>query len=69
MCFEDPLEGGLDSQTAWALLEGFGIGASTGSTTGSLPEQLAPLLALIEVLPPPIAERLLIELIGRLAEP
>ena len=64
-----PLEGGLDSQTAWALLEGFGIGASTGSTTGSLPEQLAPLLALIEVLPPPIAERLLIELIGRLAEP
>jgi hypothetical protein len=63
-----PLEGGLDSQTAWALLQGFGIGEPSGSG-GPLPAQLAPLLALIEVLPPPIAERLLIELIGRLAEP
>ena len=58
-----PLDGGLDSQTAWALLQEFGIGEA------GLPGQLAPLLALIEVLPPPIAERLLTELIGRLAEP
>jgi hypothetical protein len=53
----------LDSETAWALLQGFGIGAV------GLPLQLAPLLALIEVLPPPLAERLLTELIARLAEP
>jgi glutamate/tyrosine decarboxylase-like PLP-dependent enzyme len=53
----------LDSETAWALLQGFGIGAV------GLPSQLAPLLALIEVLPPPLAERLLTELIARLAEP
>jgi hypothetical protein len=64
-----PLDGGLDSATAWALLQGFGIGVPTGSTTGALPDQLAPLLALIEVLPQPIAERLLTELIARLVEP
>ena len=57
-----PLEGGLDSETAWALLQGFGIG-------DGLPGELAPLLALIEVLPPPIAERLLTELLARLVEP
>lgn len=34
-----------------------------------LPEQLAPLLALIEALPAPITERLLVELVARLAEP
>jgi hypothetical protein len=62
-----PLDGnvGLDSDTAWALLQGFGI----GSDGGALPDQLAPLLALIEVLPPPIAERLLTELLARLVEP
>jgi len=65
-----PLEGGLDSETAWALLQGFGIGPSTGSATGSsLPDQLAPLLALIEVLPATIAERLLTELLARMVEP
>ena len=60
-----PLEGALDSETAWALLQGFGIG--TGG--GALPDRLAPLLALIEVLPPPLAERLLTELLARLVEP
>jgi glutamate/tyrosine decarboxylase-like PLP-dependent enzyme len=60
-----PLEGGLDSETAWALLQGFGI----GSGDGALPERLAPLLALIEVLPPQLAERLLTELLARLVEP
>ncbi|HWM33210.1 MAG TPA: aspartate aminotransferase family protein [Pseudolysinimonas sp.] len=59
----------LGSETAWALLQGFGIGGPSSSTAGTLPEQLAPLLALIEVLPPPLAERLLTELIARLAEP
>jgi len=61
-----PLDGvgELDSETAWAVLQGFGIGGSSG-----LPPKQAPLLALIEALPAPIAERLLIELIARLAEP
>lgn len=53
----------LDSDSAWALLQGFGIGAE------GLPGKLAPLLALIEVLPPPVAERLLTELLARLVEP
>lgn len=34
-----------------------------------LPEQMAPLLALIEALPAPLTERLLVELIARLSEP
>jgi len=55
--------GSLDSDTAWALLQGLGIGGSAG-----LPAQQAPLVALIEALPAPLAERLLTELIGRLAE-
>lgn len=60
-----PLDGVLDSETAWALLQGFGIGADGGG----LPDQLAPLLAVIEALPAPIAERLLTELLARLVEP
>ena len=61
-----PLEalGALDSETAWGLLQGFGIGAG-----GGLPAQQAPLIAVIEALPAPLAERLLTELIARLAEP
>ncbi len=55
----------LDSDTAWALLQGFGI----GGPAGGLPDRLAPLLAIIETLPPPIAERLLTELLARLVEP
>jgi sphinganine-1-phosphate aldolase len=58
-----PLDGALDSEMAWALLEGFGIGS------GGLPDRLAPLLAVIEALPAPIAERLLTELLARLVEP
>ena len=62
-----PLEalGELDSETAWALLQGLGIG--TGDSP--LPERMAPLLALMETLPAPVAERLLIELLARLVEP
>ncbi len=60
-----PLDGGLDSDTAWALLQGFGIGGDGGG----LPDRLAPLLAVIEALPAPIAERLLTELLARLVEP
>jgi sphinganine-1-phosphate aldolase len=59
------LEGELDSETAWVLLQEFGIGGDGGS----LPDRLAPLLAVIEGLPAPLGERLLIELLARLVEP
>lgn len=59
-----PLEGPLDSDTAAAILAGFGIGAG-----GTLPDALAPLLAIIEATPAPLAERLLTELLARLVEP
>ena len=55
----------LDSATAWAVLQGVGL----GSADGGLPAQQAPLIALIETLPPPVAERLLTELLARLVEP
>ncbi|MBN9606440.1 MAG: aspartate aminotransferase family protein [Actinomycetales bacterium] len=60
-----PLEGPLDSDTALALLGGFGIGEGGGA----LPERMAPLVAAIEALPAPVAERLLTELLARLVEP
>jgi sphinganine-1-phosphate aldolase len=56
--------GPLDSDTAAAILGSFGIGVG-----GALPESLAPLLAVIEATPAPLAERLLIELLARLVEP
>jgi sphinganine-1-phosphate aldolase len=59
-----PLAAPLDSDTAAGILAGFGIGAG-----GALPDTLAPLLAIIEVTPPALAERLLTELLGRLVEP
>ncbi len=59
-----PLAGPLDSDTAAGILASFGIGAG-----GALPESLAPLLAIIEATPPPLAERLLVELLARLVEP
>jgi len=54
----------LDSDTAWMLLRGIGIGGGA-----ELPDAQAPLIALIEALPAPVAERLLVELLGRLVEP
>ncbi len=59
-----PLDGPLDSETAYALLQGFGI----GSEDSALPDRMAPLLALMEALPAPVAERLLTELLARLVE-
>lgn len=53
----------LDSDTAWELLQGIGIGGGA-----ELPDAQAPLIALIEALPAPLAERLLVELLGRLVE-
>jgi sphinganine-1-phosphate aldolase len=57
-------DGVLDSETSFALLTAMGLGAG-----GGLPDRMAPLLAIIEGLPAPIAERLLTELLARLVEP
>jgi glutamate/tyrosine decarboxylase-like PLP-dependent enzyme len=57
-------DGVLDSDTAFALLGSMGIGSG-----GGLPDRMAPLLAILEGLPAPIAERLLTELLARLVEP
>jgi glutamate/tyrosine decarboxylase-like PLP-dependent enzyme len=54
----------LTSEAAWQVLQRLGIGAG-----GALPDRMAPLLALIEALPPPLVERLLTELIARVVEP
>ncbi len=56
--------GALDSETAFGLLTAMGLGAG-----GGLPERMAPLLAIMEGLPAPVAERLLTELLARLVEP
>jgi sphinganine-1-phosphate aldolase len=57
--------GPLDSDTAAALLRAVGI---AGDAPG-LPDEQAPLLALIEALPRPVTERLLVELLARIVEP
>lgn len=57
--------GGLSSAQAFGVLSQLGI----GSGESALPDQMAPLLTLIEALPAPLTERLLIELLARLVEP
>jgi sphinganine-1-phosphate aldolase len=59
-----PLSEPLNSESAFALLSGLGLGAG-----GGLPDRMAPLLAIMEALPAPVAERLLTELLARLVEP
>ena len=54
----------LDSDSAGALLAGIGLGGG-----GALPAQMAPFLALVEALPHPVVERLLVELLARTIEP
>ena len=67
--------GGLDSEDAAALLGAFGLLGGTGgdatgdAAAGALPDRLAPVLALVEALPGPLTERLLIELLARVVEP
>ncbi len=51
---------------AWALLRAAGAGGGAGS---ALPGRLAPLMALVERLPAPVAEALLTELLARVGEP
>jgi glutamate/tyrosine decarboxylase-like PLP-dependent enzyme len=56
-----------DSETAARILAALGL--SGDDTGGTLPAEQAPLLALIEALPRPLAERLLVELLARIVEP
>ncbi|MFE5310586.1 pyridoxal phosphate-dependent decarboxylase family protein [Isoptericola sp. NPDC056605] len=60
----------LDSATAAALLDGIGLG-TVGGDPDAAPGvgPMAPLLALVEALPAPLVERLLVELLARLVEP
>jgi glutamate/tyrosine decarboxylase-like PLP-dependent enzyme len=74
---------GLDSDAAAALLGAFGLlggsgagDADAGGADGggadagdALPDRLAPVLALVEALPAPLTERLLVELLARVVEP
>lgn len=59
---------GLDSDAAASLLAAFGLLGGEGAT-GALPDRLAPVLALVEALPGPLTERLLVELLARVVEP
>ncbi|MGW4931146.1 pyridoxal phosphate-dependent decarboxylase family protein [Agromyces sp. NPDC004153] len=59
---------GLDSEAAASLLAAFGLLVGDGAT-GALPDRLAPVLALVEALPGPLTERLLVELLARVVEP
>ncbi|GAB3390243.1 aminotransferase class V-fold PLP-dependent enzyme [Humibacter soli] len=56
----------IDSDTAASLLGALGL---LGSGDGSLPDRMAPFLALIEALPHQLTERLLTELLARVVEP
>lgn len=77
--FGGQLPAHLDSESAFALLRAIGLldpvsvssadAAGDGTSGATLPERLAPFLALVEALPPELAEPLLTELIARLVEP
>ncbi|GAB3581021.1 aminotransferase class V-fold PLP-dependent enzyme [Leifsonia lichenia] len=67
---DGPSDGPLDAETAWGVLQSIGLaGASDDASGARLPDDLAPFLALIEALPRPLTERLLIELLARIVEP
>lgn len=57
----------LTAQRAQALLRRFGVGRPGDGKT--LPARMAPLMAVLEQLPPEFAERLLIEVLARQVEP
>ncbi|MGR0318240.1 pyridoxal phosphate-dependent decarboxylase family protein [Agromyces sp. ZXT2-3] len=59
---------GFDSDTAAGLLGAFGLLGGEGAG-GALPDRMAPVLALVEALPGPLTERLLVELLARVVEP
>jgi sphinganine-1-phosphate aldolase len=59
----------LDSDTAAGILQAIGLGGSSDTTGARLPEEMSLFLALIEALPHPVTERLLVELLARIVEP
>jgi hypothetical protein len=61
---------GLDSDSAAMLLSAFGLlrGGTDAGTFETLPDRLAPVLALVEALPGALTERLLVELLARVVE-
>ncbi|MBX3095132.1 MAG: aspartate aminotransferase family protein [Cryobacterium sp.] len=59
---------GLDSDAAAAILSRL-FGALGSTEPGALPDRFAPVMALVEALPAPVGERLLTEVLARLAEP
>lgn len=62
--------GMLDSETAWGVLQSIGLAGGSDDASGArLPDDLAPFLALVEALPGPLTERLLVELLARIVEP
>ncbi|WP_407317225.1 aspartate aminotransferase family protein [Isoptericola halotolerans] len=62
-------DGDLDSGTAAALLGTLGLDGSRIGADGPGVGAMAPLLAALESVPAPVAERLLTELLARLVEP
>lgn len=71
--FGGALPPALDAAAAHGLLQAIGLAPDAaeagGASSAALPERLAPFLALVEALPPAVAEPLLTELIARLVEP
>ncbi|GAA1819829.1 pyridoxal phosphate-dependent decarboxylase family protein [Agromyces neolithicus] len=68
----------LDSDSAAGLLRAAGLlggdaasdgDGGTAGGAGALPDRMAPVLALVEALPGPLTERLLVELLARVVEP
>lgn len=55
-----------DSAGAYQLLQQVGL---VGNEDGHLPERMAPFMALIEVLPRALSQRLLVEVLARVVEP
>jgi hypothetical protein len=63
----DPSAPVPDSASSSELLHSIGLLGDSDAT--GLPDRMAPFLALIEALPHPLTERLLIELLARVVDP
>ena len=60
---------GLDSDAAAGAARRLRAARRSRVREGALPDRLAPVLALVEALPGPLTERLLVELLARVVEP
>jgi len=59
----------LDDATIGSLLAAAGIGSGSGPGGGVLPERMAQVNALLDQLPPPLVERLLVAVLGGILTP